>query len=194
MTSQTWCQSIAAWGVARIVQHAKSMDTSSSFACWLTTFLDEKAVNLDVCFDVEGPSGMINVISYGVVVEHMLATTEEEQCEAHVRAAGYPVPRKSACVFCPYGSKGDWQVLSRELPNAFAQAVALEADKPPTSAGKKLSIMGYRTIKKDGVELGYKAPPLPLFIQGTYKPKRIPCGVCGRADRASKAAGCGYLP
>lgn len=115
------------------------------------------------------------------------------RCEAHVRAAGYPVPRKSACVFCPYASKGDWQELARELPDAFAQAVALEADKPPTSSGKKLSIMGYRTIKKDGVVLGYKAPPLPTFIQGTYTPKRAPCKVCGRSQRASKATGCGYL-
>ena len=79
MTSQTRCQSVGAWAVVRIVQHAKSMNTDSSFARWLTTFLDEKAVNLDVCFDVEGPSGMTNVISYGVVVEHMLVTTEEEQ-------------------------------------------------------------------------------------------------------------------
>ena len=115
------------------------------------------------------------------------------RCELHVRAAGYPVPRKSACVFCPYGSKGDWQTLQREVPEAFAKAVALEADKPPTSTGKKLSIMGFRTLKKDGVAVGYKAPPLPVFIQGTYKPKRTACKVCGRAERASKATGCGYL-
>ena len=115
------------------------------------------------------------------------------RCEAHVRTTGYPVPRKSACTFCPFGSKGDWQVLARELPEVFAHAVALEADKPLTGTGKKLSIMGFRTIKKNGVAVGYKAPPLPMFIQGIYKPKHRPCSVCGRRVRASKATGSGYL-
>jgi len=34
------------------------------------------------------------------------------RCEALIRLAGYPVPRKSACVFCPYASKGDWQTFA----------------------------------------------------------------------------------
>ena len=40
----------------------------------------------------------------------------------------------------------------------------------------------------------YRAPPLPVFIQGAYKPRAMPCAVCGAARRASKAAGCDYLP
>jgi len=50
--------------------------------------------------------------------------------------------------------------------------------------------MGYRS-KPDGT---YKAPPLPVFIQGAYRPKAMPCPVCGAAERASKATGCDYLP
>jgi hypothetical protein len=111
------------------------------------------------------------------------------RCEAFVRAQGYAVPRKSACVFCPYATRGDWQTFARELPAHFARTVRLEAEKPPTSSGKKLSIMGYRS-NPDG---SYRAPPLPIFIEGTYRPKKMPCPVCGATQRASKAAGCDYL-
>jgi hypothetical protein len=116
------------------------------------------------------------------------------RCEAAVRAAGYPVPRKSACVFCPYGSKGDWQTLARELPETFARIAQLEADKPPTAKnGIKLSIMGFRTVKRADGTKTHKAPPLPVFVQGTYKPQPKSCGVCGTAQRATKATGCNYL-
>jgi hypothetical protein len=33
------------------------------------------------------------------------------RCEALVHAAGYPVPRKSACVFCPYATRGDVRMV-----------------------------------------------------------------------------------
>lgn len=237
------------------------------------------------------------------------------RCERIAWASGFPVPRKSACVFCPYGSLRDWQTLARELPGEFAQVVELEAAKPPTSAGKKLSIMGYDTItlsepgyqglvafNRDpdakvpygtvqslmgnaliertpgggyaltaagraalaggpghpivgcarvkqlsksahaalvalaadphapvqasslntvlrcglveavegghylltdagyeamtggpGVEVGYKAPPLPVWIQGEYTGGHEVCPVCGAAPRATKATGCTYL-
>lgn len=126
------------------------------------------------------------------------------RCEALIRLAGYPVPRKSACVFCPYASKGDWQTFARELPAQFAEVVKLEADKPPTEKnGIKLSIMGFRTLYRteerevDGVKTlvkvktGNRAPPLPEFIQGEYHPQERTCGVCGER-RAVKATGCGY--
>lgn len=111
------------------------------------------------------------------------------RCEAMVRLRGYPVPRKSACTYCPYGTKGDWQTLQRELPATFDAVAQLEADKPPTAKnGKKLSIMGYRTLD-DG---SYRAPPLPEFVKGTYRPLKKNCNHCG-LPRRSKAVGCGYL-
>lgn len=115
------------------------------------------------------------------------------RCEQLIRAASFPVPRKSACVFCPYASRGDWQTFARELPEQFAQIVQLEADKPTTKKGKKLSIMGYRTLKdRDGNPTGeYRAPPLPEFILGEYKPKAKICGVCG-GPKAHKSTGCSY--
>ncbi len=110
--------------------------------------------------------------------------------QALIERLGFPVPRKSACTFCPYGSRGDWQTFARELPRDFARTAALEANKPPTKAGKKLSIMGFRTLP-DG---SYRAPPLAVYIETPYRPRRMPCPVCGRAERATKATGCDWLP
>jgi hypothetical protein len=111
------------------------------------------------------------------------------RAEALVRRLGYPVPRKSACVFCGYNSRGDWKTVARELPAHFARTVAMEANKPPTMAGKKLSIAGYETLPNGD----YRAPPLPEFIAQPYKPKKMPCGVCGAAQRATKVVGCNWL-
>ena len=109
------------------------------------------------------------------------------RCEAIARASGHPVPRKSACVFCPYASKGDWQVLAVELPETFDRIVDLEERKPPTNKnGRKLSIMAYSTKKQTGT-------PLRQFIAKPYTRQRKPCKVCGARVKATKATGCGYL-
>jgi hypothetical protein len=116
------------------------------------------------------------------------------RCEELVRESGYPVPRKSACVFCPFGSLGDWKTLATELPETFARIAKMEADRPLTKPkdkdgvrvhdGLKLSIMGFRKGK---------GTPLPMFIEKPYTPKIIPCAICGAANRATKATACGYL-
>lgn len=108
------------------------------------------------------------------------------RCVELVRNAGHPVPRKSACTFCPYGTRGDWQRFAVEDPENFARTVKLEHDKPITSKGKKLSIMGY-------VSRTQKGTPLPLYVSRPYTRQVKPCGVCGAAQRATKAAGCDYL-
>ena len=88
---------------------------------------------------------------------------------------------------CPYGSRGDWKTLAAERPAVFAYAVELEARKPPTAKnGIKLSIMDFDSRTKTG-------KPLPVFVSRPYKAKVIPCAVCGAAQRATKASGCGYL-
>jgi len=109
------------------------------------------------------------------------------RCEALARASGYPVPRKSACMQCPYGSRGDWQRLAVDRPAVFQKIVALEARKAPTAKnGIKLSIMEFNSKTKTGT-------PLPQFVAKPYTAKVVPCSVCGAARRATKAAGCGYL-
>lgn len=109
------------------------------------------------------------------------------RCEALARKSGYPVPRKSACMKCPYGSRGDWQRLSVERPRVFQKVVALEARKAPTvKNGIKLSIMAFNSKTKTGT-------PLPRFVAKPYTAKIMPCTVCGAAQRATKATACGYL-
>jgi len=50
----------------------------NTFTKWLDTFIEEKGIDLDDTFELEGPSGM-NFMSYGVVVEHIKLTQGEEQ-------------------------------------------------------------------------------------------------------------------
>lgn len=107
------------------------------------------------------------------------------RCEQIARDSGYPVPRKSACVFCPYATKGDWQTLAVELPETFEIVAQLEERKPPTTENHiKLSIMDFR----DG-----RGTPLREFVAKPYTRQQKPCKVCGAAVRATKATGCGYL-
>jgi 3'-phosphoadenosine 5'-phosphosulfate sulfotransferase (PAPS reductase)/FAD synthetase len=109
------------------------------------------------------------------------------RCETIARASGYPVPRKSACVFCPYGTKGDWQRFAVDLPAEFDRVAELEIRKPLTSNGRKLSIMAYDSTHQRGT-------PIREFVAKPYTRQAKPCGVCGAAARATKATGCDYLP
>jgi hypothetical protein len=47
-------------------------------------------------------------------------------CPAIIRAAGLPVPPKSACWFCPLHQFGRWADLKRQRPALFERACALE--------------------------------------------------------------------
>lgn len=111
------------------------------------------------------------------------------RCVRFCTLRGLEVPDGSACMFCMYGSKGTWQTFAREQPVHYARVVRLEFVKPPTKKnGLKLSIMGFKK-RKDGT---YRAPPLPVFILGTYRPRKKPCLVCGAPQRAGKGNGCNY--
>jgi len=123
---------------------------------------------------------------------------------ALVRRLGYPVPRKSACMGCCYNSMTDWQTLEREAPEAFNAFAELEARKPPTKAGVKLSITGFKMLKKpprrpstlalvDNTGRLYRAPPLREYVKGKARGPKTACSVCGAPERATKATGCGYL-
>lgn len=47
-------------------------------------------------------------------------------CENVIRAAGLPVPPKSACWFCPFHGREAWRRLKRETPDLFDRAAELE--------------------------------------------------------------------
>lgn len=104
------------------------------------------------------------------------------RCELLARKMGYPVPRKSACIYCPFNSKGDWKTAAAEQPVTFARAVSLEDNSKLT--------------EKRGIKLrfsGDEDKPLEEWIAEDYKARLIPCAVCGRSPRASKKVGTGYL-
>jgi hypothetical protein len=49
-----------------------------------------------------------------------------QDCKRIIAEAGWPVPPKSSCFFCPFHKKDDWLTLRRERPDLFGKAVQLE--------------------------------------------------------------------
>ena len=116
------------------------------------------------------------------------------RCVALIWRHGYAVPRKSACVFCPYGTRADWKTFARDLPDSFAKTVALEAHKPRTKKNNvKLSIMGFSSKRLADGSKSYRDTPLPLYVAASVRARKpVRCDVCGE-ERATKATGCDYL-
>ena len=50
----------------------------NAFNTWIDTFTEEKGLDLEATFDVEGKSGT-NTIPYAVIVEHIKITPKHEQ-------------------------------------------------------------------------------------------------------------------
>lgn len=49
-------------------------------------------------------------------------------CLSWMKRNGFPVPPRSACVFCPYHSDAEWKRLKLEEPEGFEQAVQYDSD------------------------------------------------------------------
>lgn len=116
--------------------------------------------------------------------------------EALVRRRGFPVPRKSACTFCPFSSRGDFKTLRDQLPQTFARVEALEEDCKRTRSGK---VMRYGYEKGDGTDLALSewidyrtAANKSRRKLSLYAPREMDCPVCG-AKRATKATACDWL-
>jgi hypothetical protein len=62
-----------------------------------------------------------------------------DDCKRWMAAHGHPLPKRSACVFCPYRSNAEWRDL-RTSPTAWAQAV--EFDKRLRSEKRYVSSRG----------------------------------------------------
>jgi hypothetical protein len=52
---------------------------------------------------------------------------DRERCQAEIRAAGLPVPMKSACFFCPASQPEEIRWLAEEHPDLAQRIVAIEA-------------------------------------------------------------------
>lgn len=51
---------------------------------------------------------------------------DRKGCVRIIQGAGWPVPRKSGCYFCPFQRVGQWEELSVKHPGLLDKAVALE--------------------------------------------------------------------
>jgi len=97
-----------------------------------------------------------------------------------IRSHGMPVPRKSACMFCPFSTRGDFQTLARDYPETFERVAKMEENCHTTKSGK---VMKY----------SFDGPHLRDWIKKPYKKRIIPCGICGAPERETKETGCGWL-
>lgn len=56
------------------------------------------------------------------------AGMKRHDCLRWMEAKGFPVPPRSACVYCPYHSDAEWRRLRDEEPEEFAMAVQFDKD------------------------------------------------------------------
>lgn len=105
------------------------------------------------------------------------------RCEKLARKYHYPVPRKSACVFCPEASKGDFQTLRDELECVFDQLAEQERRAKRTKSGARIT----------WGEIAGKPVTIKQWTAQPYNPRSMTCPVCGQTPRATKATACTYL-
>ena len=115
---------------------------------------------------------------------------EQRICRCRARdlvlAHGYAVPRKSACTYCPFGTRKDWRRFQEELPEQFERVAMLEQRKGLTGAGKKLSIKGFRTLKTEaGEEIGFEHTPIAEWVKprGEASTFVVPIGKSGQVKK-----------
>lgn len=68
-------------------------------------------------------------------------------CAAVLKRAGLPIPKKSACYFCPYHDDGYWQDLKTNHPAEWAKAVAFDlAIRNMTATGIASPVYLHRSL------------------------------------------------
>ncbi len=93
------------------------------------------------------------------------AAMRRTDCLRWMADHGYPIPPRSACVFCPYHSNEEWRHLRDEEPEAFTAAVAFEGELQKTMS----AVSGFRGTPylhrglRPLAESDLSAPLLPLF-------------------------------
>lgn len=79
------------------------------------------------------------------------AAITRKDCKEWMASHGYPEPPRSACVYCPFHSDGEWRRLKQEDPESFAIAVDFEKRLQP--AYEKTRFRGVPFLHKSGVPL-----------------------------------------
>jgi len=137
--------------VARKQRNCTATFKVERFENWMRDTFGDETVEVWIGFEANETDRMAKDPHAGVGIsqrQNRYPLNEWHLCrcraERYVRELGYPVPRKSACMFCPYGSKGDWRKLYEEIPGTFARIAKLETDKPSTDKENlKLTILNW---------------------------------------------------
>lgn len=79
-------------------------------------------ISTDEAFRMK-PSGVAYIDNRHPLIELGLSRRD---CEAWLRAHGYRVPTKSACVFCPYQRNAQWKDRRDTAPADFERAVVID--------------------------------------------------------------------
>jgi hypothetical protein len=133
--------------------------------------------------------------------------------ERYIAAKGWPIPRKSACVFCAFNRAEDWPRLAQQLPDVFEKCAQLEDNVALTEDGVKnvwrvterrewVNPQDAETKKKYGKKPWPKGkkngPPIREYVRwklngGGLTVSAGVCEVCG-GPKAEKEPGCGLMP
>lgn len=77
-----------------------------------------------------------------------------DDCIKWLNAHGYPIPEKSACVFCPYHSNATWKRLKTKHPQDFAHAVEFDTKLRNNHRSELVSIKGELFVHRSMKPLG----------------------------------------
>lgn len=74
------------------------------------------------------------------------ARMSRDECLAWMRRHGFPEPPRSACVFCPYRSAGEWLDI-RQTPEDWSIAVQIDAAIRSGVRGTKFPLYSHRSLR-----------------------------------------------
>ena len=71
-----------------------------------------------------------------------------ERCKDEIERGGLPLPRKSACVFCPYNQDWEWAEVRERYPEHWDDAIEMERRALPGL--HKPEVVGLRRRGRSG--------------------------------------------
>jgi len=97
-------------------------------------------------------------------------------CLSWMKEQGYPEPRKSACIGCPFHSNSTWAKMRRDYPDEFDDAIAFDTQ---LRTGKLFGVRGDAYLHR-------RMLPLAEAVDSTHDPDQVEMdfgeeceGMCG---------------